>query len=119
MSNLTLSIKQKYFDQIKSGEKTFEEREIRPNNVEKYCEVDEEGFVVENEKNEPVTRHYETLTFLTGAYKGTRPKIVVEVKESYVVVLYDQVTGEEVTYEHKGETYTASIIRYELGRIIS
>jgi hypothetical protein len=119
MRNLTLSIKQKYFDQIKSGEKTFEEREIRPNNVERYCLVDEEGFVLEDEKGEPLTRPYDTITFLTGAYSGTRPKMVVEVKESYVVILYDEDSGKVITYEHNGEEYAASIIHYELGKMIS
>lgn len=119
MSNLTLSIKQTYFDQIKAGEKKFEEREIRPNNISKYCEVDDEGFVLEDEKNEPITRKYNTITFLTGAYKGTREKMIVEVKESYTVILFDEATGDEITYEHDGETYTAAIIRYELGKVIS
>ncbi|MFD2597350.1 hypothetical protein ACFSQ3_00185 [Sphingobacterium corticis] len=119
MSNLTLSIKQTYFDQIKSGKKTFEEREIRPNNIARYCEVDDEGFVLENEDNEPITRHYDTITFLTGAYKGTREKMIVEVKESYTIILYDEETKEEVTYDHNGETYTAALIRYELGKVIS
>ncbi len=115
--NLTLSIKQQYFDQIKTGEKTHEDREIRPNNVSKYCEVDGEGFVVENEKGEPVTKHYDTITLLTGAYKGIRPKMVVEVKSSHVIILTDE-EGNDIVYEHEGDEYIASIIRYELGRIL-
>lgn len=117
MRNLTLSIKQKFFDQIKSGEKTFEEREIRPNNVERYCQVDEEGFVLENEKGEPLTRPYDTITFLTGAYSGTRPKMVIEVKSSQVIIFTDE-NGEDIIYEHNGEEYIASMIRYELGGIL-
>jgi len=116
--NLTLSIKQEYFDQIKDGTKTFEEREIRPNNVERYCLVDDEGFVLENEKGEPVTRPYDTITFLTGAYKGTRPRIVVEVKDSNVIIMTDE-NGNDIVYEHQGDEYTACIIRYELGKVLS
>jgi hypothetical protein len=43
MKNLTLSIKQIYFDQILSGEKKIETRDIRPNNVHKYCQLDKDG----------------------------------------------------------------------------
>lgn len=36
MNILTLSIKQKYFDEILAGKKTHEYREIRPTNAKKY-----------------------------------------------------------------------------------
>lgn len=36
MNVLTLSIKQKYFDEILAGKKTHEYREIRPTNAKKY-----------------------------------------------------------------------------------
>lgn len=115
--NLTLSIKQNYFDDIKAGTKTFEEREIRPNNVKRYCELDAEGYVLENEKGEPKVIVYDTITFLTGAYKGTRPKMIVKVNSASVIIMTDE-DGNDITYEYNGETYLASIIRYELGEII-
>jgi len=118
MSNLTLSIKQKYFDEIKAGTKTFEEREIRPNNVSRYCELDKEGYVVDDEMGNPKTRHYDTITFLTGAYSGTRPKMIVEVKSSEVVILTDE-QGKDLTYEMNGKTYISCLIRYELGKVLS
>lgn len=115
--NLTLSIKQEFFDQIKAGTKTFEEREIRPNNVKRYCEVDSEGYVVDDRLGNPKTRDYDTITFLTGAYKGTRPKIVVQVKKSQVIILTDK-NGKDLTYTQNGKTYIVSVIRYELGKIL-
>lgn len=117
MSNLTLSIKQKYFDEIKAGTKTFEEREIRPNNVERYCVLDEEGFVAEDANGKPITKHYDTITFLTGAYKGTRPKMVVEVLSSEVIIMTDE-EGNDLVYEHQGEEYLVAVIRYQLGKVL-
>lgn len=50
---LALRIKQKYFDEIMSGSKTQEFREIRPTNEKKYIYLDEEGYAVED-KDRPV-----------------------------------------------------------------
>lgn len=116
MKVLTLSIKQEFFDQIKAGTKTFEEREIRPNNVTKYCVLDDEGYVDEVD-GKPITVQYDAIKFLTGAYKGTRPSMTVKVKSSEVIIITDE-DGEDIVYIEKGEEYLASIIRYELGEIL-
>ena len=44
MNILTLSIKQKYFDEILAGKKTHEYREIRPTNAKKYITYSSFGF---------------------------------------------------------------------------
>ncbi|MDR0266058.1 hypothetical protein [Sphingobacterium sp. 2149] len=116
MKVLTLSIKQEFFDQIKAGTKTFEEREIRPNNVTKYCVLDDEGYVDEVD-GKPITVKYDAIKFLTGAYKGKRPSMLVEVKDESVIILTDE-EGNDIIYLDKGEEYIASIIRYELGEIL-
>ncbi|MEG0929641.1 ASCH domain-containing protein [Algoriella sp.] len=116
--NLTLSIKQEFFDKILAGTKTIESREIRPNNTSKYCEVDEEGFVIEDD-NGIVTLKYDTITFLTGAYVGKRPKMVVKVKSSQVLLLEDEETHELIILkDDKGEDYFAAVIEFKLGEII-
>ena len=77
MNILTLSIKQKYFDEILAGKKTHEYREIRPTNAKKYitylcggkeypadAELPEEGEV----ELKPIK--YDAIKLLTGAYTG-------------------------------------------------
>lgn len=116
--NLTLSIKQEYFDQILAGTKKDEIREIRPSNQHKYCKVDDEGFVIEND-NGIVPVKYDTLTLLTGQYKGTRPKLVVKVKSAKIELLFDENSGEDIVMKDEGgEEYNAAIITFNLGEII-
>lgn len=118
MSNLTLSIKQKYFDAILSGEKKIETRELRPKTSDKYLLYDKEGNLVFTENDEIKTKDYKTITFLTGAYKGTRPKMVVEVLSSEVV-MYEDEKGELILLKDENqEEYYASVIEYKLGNVI-
>lgn len=97
MNILTLSIKQKYFDEILAGKKTHEYREIRPTNAKKYitylcggkeypadAELPEEGEI----ELKPIK--YDAIKLLTGAYTGKRPYIIVEVKVAEAVILTDE-----------------------------
>lgn len=116
MRNLTLSIKQVYFDQILSGEKKSEFRDIWPNNATRYCQIDPEGYLVDIDGViQPVK--YDTITFYTGAYKGKRPKMVVEVRDAEVYLLEDE-NGELITYDDNGEEFYAIQIEYHLGKIL-
>ncbi len=118
MKILTLSIKQKYFDEILAGKKTHEYREIRPTNAKKYItylcggkeykadeELPEEGEV----ELKPI--QYDAIKLLTGEYKGKRPYIIVGVKAVEAVILTDE-NGEDITYEYQGEEYLAAQIDY-------
>lgn len=90
MNVLTLSIKQKYFDEILAGKKKQEFREIRLTNAKKYFryflngkEYDEETLPLEDEEPgdiDLVPVKYDAIKFLTGAYIGKRPWAMVEVK---------------------------------------
>lgn len=124
MKVLTLSIKQKYFDEILSGKKKNEVREIRPNNAKKYIkyicdgkefEADEE--LPEKGEIEVMPIKYDAIKLLTGAYSGKRPYIIVECKGAEIFLLTDE-KGNDITYEYKGEEYFASQIEYTLGKII-
>jgi hypothetical protein len=116
MKNLTLSIKQIYFDQILSGEKNSEYRVIRPNNVGRYCQLDSNGDVIDIDGAiQPVK--YDTITFYTGAYSGKRPKMVVAVKDAEVYLIEDE-NGELVKFEENGLEYYAAEIEYHLGEIL-
>lgn len=124
MNILTLSIKQKYFDEILAGKKTHEYREIRPTNAKKYitylcggkeypadAELPKEGEV----ELKPIK--YDAIKLLTGAYTGKRPYIIVEVKAAEAVILTDE-NGNDIVYEHQGEEYLAAQMDYTLGKIL-
>lgn len=124
MNILTLSIKQKFFDQIISGEKKQEFREIRPKNAKKYinyiCDGKEYGAdedLPEDGNVDVMPIKYDAIKFLTGEYKGKRPFAVVEVKGAKVQLLTDE-NGEDIVYEENGIEYILSQIVYELGDII-
>lgn len=128
MKVLTLSIKQKWFDEIVAGKKTQEFREIRPSNSHKYIRYVLNGREYKNpedmpsEEDEPgeVTLSsvkYDAIKFLTGEYKGKRPYIVVEVKSEEIQILTDE-NDKEIELEEKGVKYIAAQIVYNLGKII-
>ena len=109
MNILTLSIKQKYFDEILAGKKTHEYREIRPTNAKKYItylcggkEYPADAELPEEGEAELKPIKYDAIKLLTGAYTGKRPYIIVEVKNAEAVILTDE-NGNDIVYEHQGE----------------
>jgi len=117
MKILTLIIKQKYFDEILSGSKTVETREIRHNNFKKYCELDEDGYAKFDEENGVfVPLQYDAIRFFVGYNKG-RASALVEVKGANIGIFVDE-EGKEIVYEANGEEFIASYIDYDLGRVI-
>ena len=124
MKILTLSIKQKYFDEILSGKKTVETREIRPTNAKKYIKYECNGKEYDADEDLPEEGdidvkpiQYDAIKLLTGEYKGKRPYIIVECKGAKVYFLTDE-NGDDITYEYQGETYIASQIEYSLGKVL-
>lgn len=117
MKILTLIIKQKYFDEILSGKKTVETREIRHNNFKKYCELDEEGYALFDEENGVfVPKKYDAIRFYVG-YNKDRATALVEVKDANIGIFVDE-EGKEIVYEAGGEEFIASYIDYDLGKVI-
>lgn len=128
MEILTLSIRQKYFDEILSGKKLQEYREIRPSNSSRYIRYVLNGKEYKNpddmpsEDEEPgeVTLSavkYDAIKFLTGEYKGKRPYIIVEVLSSEIKILTDK-NDQEIELEEKGVKYIAAQMVYGLGKVI-
>lgn len=127
MKVLTLNLKQKYFDEIVAGTKTHEYREIHPRSAQRYItyEGDDGKTYAGNKYSEipddvlcdVVPIKYDAIKFLTGAYSGKRPYIIVEVKDAEVVYIVDE-NGDEVTYDYEGETFVQAEIDYTLGKII-
>ena len=124
MKILTLSIKQKYFDEILAGTKKQEYREIRPNNFARYCRYVYNGNMYETDEGLPAEAEievvpvaYDALKLLTGEYKGKRPYVIIEVDGAEVQLLTDD-NDQDIVYEHDGKEYLAAQICYTLGDII-
>lgn len=117
MKILTLIIKQKYFDEILAGTKKVETREIRHNNFQKYCELDEEGFALyDEEQGIFVPKKYDAIRFYVG-YKKDRANALVEVTGANIGIFVDE-EGKEIVYEAQGEEFVASYIDYDLGKVL-
>lgn len=115
MEILNLIIKQKLFDEILSGKKRQEYREIRPTTQKKYCQLDADGFCVEvNGELQP--RHYDAIQFFVGYNKG-RTSALVEVKDAKIELFEDE-NHNLIEYTHQGEIYLAAQVVYNLGRVI-
>ena len=114
MNILTLSIKQKFFDEILSGKKGFERREIKPSNVENYVSFIVDGKEYEREEDIP---DGDSEVLVTGEYKGKRPYLIVEVKDARVEFLFDE-NGDFITGTEKGKEYAIAHIVFELGNIV-
>lgn len=126
MKILTLSIKQANFDEILSGEKTQEFREVRPTTAPRYIYFEnKEGKIYKNEADVPddegeffiKTIKYDAIKFVTGEHKGTRPFAIVEVKGAEMHYFEDD-NGELVTEEINGVEYFPGEMVYDLGQII-
>lgn len=128
MKVLTLSIKQKWFNEILAGKKTQEFREIRPTNAKKYIYYVLNGKQYANEDELPDESEeqgdidvrpikYDAIKFLTGAYTGKRPWALVEVKNAHVNLFCDE-NGNDIIYECAGKEYIAAQIVFDLGKVI-
>jgi len=60
---------------------------------------------------------YDAIKFLTGAYIGTRPSMLVEVKDAIISVVIDE-NDKEITYQHDGQEYVQAEIEYKLGKVL-
>lgn len=107
MTILTLQLKRQFFDQIVSGKKTEEYREIRPGNEARYCYY---------EKDQIYPKPIDQIKFVTGQYKGTRPFIIVDVVKSEIGLIVDENDKEIIYFENDVECVAAEVI-YTLGKV--
>ena len=115
MEILTLIIKQKFFDEILSGKKTQEFREIRPTTQKKYCQLDADGYCVEKD-GVLQPKHYDAIQFFVG-YNKDRASALEEVKDAKIELFEDE-NHNLIEYTYQGEIYLAAQVVYGLGRII-
>ena len=129
MKILTLNLKRQYFDEILAGTKTHEYRDLFPENNDRFIryklngkeykvnelpsEEEEPGEVI------PVPIKYDAIKFLTGAYKGTRPYMVVEVLDVVINIPKDE-DGNEIIIldEATGVEFIMAQMDYTLGIIL-
>ena len=91
MKILTLQIKRPYLEDILSGTKTKEYREIRPKNADKYI-IQNPDAEYEDQWLQPVK--YDAIKFLNG-YATDRPEVVIEITNSEIELSVDE-NGEEI-----------------------
>ena len=114
MRTLKLSIKQKYLDAIKDGRKVQEFREVRPNNVKKFLQLDENGFELEDENANAIPVEYDAILFTS---KETGDTALVEVKAARNEIMVDD-KGQPIEYEYGGQIWVVERVVYDLGKII-
>lgn len=130
MKTMTLNLKRIYFDQILSGGKTHEYRDIFPENAKKfvYYTIGDHVFAgdaelpSEEEMPGEVIPHpvkYDRIKFLTGAYAGKRPYMIVEVADAQINYITNE-QGEQIIVvdETTGIEFIAAQLDYTLGKII-
>jgi len=119
MKVLNLKIKQKYFDALLAGRKVREYREVRPNNVKLFVQLDEDGYEIEDENANVIPVHYDAIRFFTDVDTA-----LVEVVASRSEVFVDS-NGKPIMYEYgrdkktgKSLEWVAERIVYDLGKIL-
>lgn len=114
MRTLELSIKQKYLEAIKDGRKVQEFREIRPNNIKKFLQLDENGYEKEDENANAIPVEYDAIHFTS---KETGDTALVEVKAARTEIMVDE-NHVPIEYEYKGQIWVVERVVYDLGKII-
>ena len=113
---LNLVVNQSNFNQILSGEKKQEFRDIKPTTARKYVETDEDGYPTWDKKGNSKPLHYDALHLFVG-YNPDRDSMLIEVKSSHTELLVDK-DGEPILYKHKGEDWLMDQIVYDLGEVL-
>ena len=121
MKVLTLIIKQKWFNEIISGEKTEEYRDVTPTMVKRYLELDEEGFEKEDENGNSIPIRYDAIRFFVG-YNKNRDEALVEVLDAYTEIFVDE-DGQAITFPDRNDrgediVWVAQQVVYRLGKIL-
>lgn len=114
MRTLNLLIKQKYLDAIKDGRKVQEFREVRPNNIKKYLQLDEDGFEKEDENANALPIVYDNILFTS---KETGDTALVEITGSRCEVMLGE-NKKPIEYDYGGQIWVVERMVYDLGKII-
>lgn len=116
MKILTLIIKQKFFDQIISGEKKQEFREIKPSTEKRLVQLDKDNIEITDENGNSIPVEYDAIRFYVG-YNKNRDSALVKVDGAYTEIFVDD-NGEVIDYEYNGDYYIAQQVVYNLGEVL-
>ena len=108
MEILKLTTKSQTLEALKEGNVKEYAREIRPNTQKKYCQLDEEGYVVDID-GVLQPRHYDVVQFSAG-HESCAFKI-----DKAEIELFEDENHELVVYHEAGEEYIAAQVVYYLG----
>ena len=114
MRTLKLSIKQRYLEAIKDGRKVQEFREVRPNNIKKFLQLDEKGFEIEDDNCNALPIVYDAILFTS---KETGDTALVEVTGARSEIMVDD-NHKPIEYEYGGQIWVVERVVYDLGKII-
>lgn len=129
MKTLTLNLKRQFFDEILAGTKTHEYRDLFPENNDRFIryrlngkEYKSNDIPPEDEEAgevTPVPIKYDAIKFLTGAYKGTRPYMIVEVLDAQINIPKDD-NGDPIVIfdESTGVEFCMAQMDYTLGKVL-
>lgn len=114
---VTYIIKQHWFDEIMSGRKKKEYRELKPTTLKKLVKLDKKGDLVLDENENAVPIHYDAMLLFVG-YQKVRDSALVEITGEKEEIFLNE-KGEEV-YEvlEDGSRFYPSQIAYDLGRVL-
>lgn len=111
MEMIKLTVRPGTFEEIINGLEEFT-REIRPETQDRYCEMDEEGYVKDIDGIlQP--RMYDVIQFVCFKESYT-----CWVKDAHIELFEDK-NGKLITYMENDEEYIAAQIVYVLGEEIS
>lgn len=106
-----LELRTKHLDDIISGRKKREVREIRPNNEHRYIQL-EGDYAVCDDKGNSIPIEYDAIRFESGERFA-----VVEIREAYTEIMVDE-SGQPLWYDYEGERYYRENVVYELGEVL-
>lgn len=129
MKTLTLNLKRQFFDEILAGTKTHEYRDLFPENNDRFIRYRLNGkdyklneIPSEDEESgevTPVPIKFDAIKFLTGAYKGTRPYMIVEVLDAQIIIPKDDNGDPVVIYDEATDTeFYMAQMDYTLGKVL-
>ena len=110
MDIIKLTVRPGTFEEIINGLEEYS-REIRPETQDRYCEMDNEGYVKDID-GVLQPRKYDVIQFV--CFKETYTCWVNDAR----IELFDDKNGKLITYMENGEEYIAAQIVYVLGREI-
>lgn len=112
MEILQLNTRPQTLDVIRKGDIKEYAREIRPKTQEKYCEIDEDGYVKDID-GVLQPRHYDAVKFVCG-HESYTCKI-----EKAWIELFENENHEFIIYTENNEEYLAAQVVYLLGERIT